>query len=85
MNQPLVTIYGRSGCHLCETALEQLKGSKETLDFNLEEIMIDNNDELEALYGQLIPVIKIDGKHFSHFRIDLEEFKTFLETHRQHQ
>lgn len=85
MNNPLVTIYGRSGCHLCEMALEQLRVSNKTLDFAIEEILIDNNEELEALYGQLVPVIKIDGKYFSHFRIDLEEFKSFLEKHHLHQ
>jgi hypothetical protein len=30
-------------------------------------------------------VVHVDGKHFTHFRLDLDEFKSFLETHRQHQ
>ena len=84
MKQPLVTVYGRTGCHLCEAVIQQLAASMGQLDFQLEEILIDNNNELEAQYGQLIPVIKIDEKYFSHFRIDMDEFKTYLEKHRQH-
>ena len=85
MKRSVVTIYGRSGCHLCENVLILLVPEKDQLDIEINEILIDNNKELEDLYGQLIPVIHVDGKYYSHFRIDLEEFKSFLEKHRQHQ
>ena len=85
MKQSVVTIYGRSGCHLCENVLNLLFPEKDQLNIEINEILIDNNKELEDLYGQLIPVIHVDGKYYSHFRIDLEEFKTFLERHRLHQ
>ena len=85
MKQSVVTIYGRTGCHLCENVMTELSPLKEQLNLEINEILIDNNKELEDLYVQLIPVIHVDGKHFSHFRIDLEEFKSFLEKHRQHQ
>ncbi len=84
MKQSLVTIYGRTGCHLCENVVNLLVSQKDQLNIDVEEILIDNNRELEDLYGQLIPVIHVDGKYFSHFRVELEEFKTFLEKHRQH-
>ena len=85
MKQSLVTIYGRSGCHLCENVVNLLVPQKDQLNIEVEEILIDNNKELEDLYGQLIPVIHVDGKYFSHFRLDLAEFKSFLEKHRLHQ
>jgi glutaredoxin len=85
MKQSVVTIYGRTGCHLCENVVNLLVPEKDQLNIEINEILIDNNKELEALYGQLIPVIHIDGKYFSHFRLDLEEFKSFLEKHRRHQ
>ena len=85
MKRPVVTIYGRTGCHLCENVVNLLVPQKDQLRIEVEEILIDNNRELEDLYGQLIPVIHVDGKYFSHFRVDLEEFKTYLEKHRQHQ
>jgi hypothetical protein len=58
---------------------------KDQLNIEIEEILIDNSKELENLYGQLIPVIHVDGKYFSHFRLDIDEFKSFLEKHRRHQ
>ena len=85
MKQLKVTIYGRTGCHLCENVVNLLSSEKDQLNIAIEEILIDNNQELEDLYGQLIPVVHLEGKYFSHFRVDLEEFKSFLEKHRQHQ
>ena len=85
MKQPIVTIYSRTGCHLCENAENLLKPLESTLDFTIEVKLIDGNKELEDLYGQLIPVVQVNGKYFSHFRVDIEEFKSFLEKHRQHQ
>ena len=85
MKQSVVTVYGRSGCHLCQNVVNLLAPEKDQLNIQINEILIDNNKELEDLYGQLIPVIHVDGKYFSHFRIDLEEFKSFLEKHRLHQ
>ena len=85
MERSTVTVYSRTGCHLCEDAIKALTEYEIPWNYQIEQILIDNDRELEAEYGQLIPVIKVDGKYFSHFRVDLEEFKVFLEKHRQHQ
>lgn len=74
----LVTIYSRSGCHLCESAESTVKTLKNELDFDLEIILIDGNEELEKLYGHEVPVIHINGKHHDFFRVDVERFKACL-------
>jgi len=66
----IVTIYGRTGCHL---------------NFEIEEILIDENEELQALYGEQIPVTHIDGIHHDYWRVDPERFRSSLEKHRQRQ
>jgi glutaredoxin len=81
----LITIYGRTGCHLCEDALKILQSMQSELDFDLEEILIDGSEELEKLYGEKIPVTQIDGKHHDFWRVDPERFRSSLETHRRHQ
>jgi glutaredoxin len=81
----LVTIYGRTGCHLCEDALQLLQSMKDELNFEIEEILIDGNEELEKLYGEKIPVTHIDGVHHDFWRVDPERFKSSLEKHRQRQ
>ena len=81
----LITIYGRTGCHLCELALAILQSMQEELDFEIQEILIDGSEELEKLYGEKIPVTQIDGVHHDFWRVDPERFRSSLEKHRQHQ
>ena len=81
----LVTIYGRTGCHLCEEALIVLQSMQDELDFEIQEILIDGSEELEKLYGEKIPVTQIDGVHHDFWRVDPVRFKSSLEKHRQHQ
>ena len=81
----IVTIYGRTGCHLCEDALTVLESLKDELNFEIKEILIDGNEELQALYGEQIPVTQIDGVHHDYWRVDPERFRSSLEKHRQHQ
>ena len=81
----LITVYGRRGCHLCEDALQLLQSMQQELKFELEEILIDGNEELEKMYGEKIPVTLIDGKHHDFWRVDPDRFRSSLETHRRHQ
>ena len=81
----LITIYGRTGCHLCETAVAVLQAMQEELDFEIQEILIDGSEELEKLYGEKIPVTQIDGVHHDFWRVDPERFRSSLEKHRQRQ
>ncbi len=85
MKSPEVTIYSRKGCHLCENVVVLLAPLQTELGFTLREVLIDGDQELENLYGQLIPVVHVNEKYFSHFYVDLDEFKSFLEKHHPHQ
>jgi glutaredoxin len=57
-----VTLYGAQGCHLCERARETVTALRDELDFELEEVLIDGDPELEARYRELLPVVEIDGE-----------------------
>ena len=81
----IVTIYGRTGCHLCEDALKVLESLKDELNFEIKEILIDGNEELQSLYGEQIPVTHIDRIPHDYWRVDPERFRSSLEKHRQHQ
>lgn len=81
----LVTIYSRHGCHLCEVAETTVRELQSELGFNIDIKYVDNNPELEKLYGHEVPVIHIDGEHHDFFRVDPERFKSSLEKHRQRQ
>lgn len=81
----LVTVYGRHGCHLCEVAVKTLESLKNELNFEIQELFIEGNSELEREYGDQVPVIHIDGEHHDFYRLDPERFKTSLDKHRQRQ
>ena len=81
--KPLVTVYSRSGCHLCENAETTLAGLIDELQFDLEIKLIDGSEELEKLYGHEVPVIHINGEHHDFFRVDVERFRSSLGKHHQ--
>jgi glutaredoxin len=57
-----VVVYGAAGCHLCERARSQVRALQEELHFELAEIDIGDDPELESRYRELIPVVEIDGR-----------------------
>jgi glutaredoxin len=57
-----VTVYHASGCHLCERALGQLRALRDELGFELEEVAIDGDPELEERYREWLPVVELDGE-----------------------
>jgi glutaredoxin len=59
---PQVVLYGAEGCHLCERARATVVEAQQELGFELEEVAIDGDEELETRYRELIPVLEIDGK-----------------------
>jgi glutaredoxin len=84
-----VTVYSRHGCHLCEIAEETINSlreeSKKELEFSVEVLYIDGNQELEKLYATEVPVIHINGEHHDFYKVDPVRFKTSLEKYRLHQ
>ncbi len=80
-----ITIYSRTGCHLCDDAQKILESLQEELNFEIEVIDIDESAELIKLYSDQVPVIHIDGLHHDFYKVDPERFRSSLEKHRQHQ
>jgi len=69
-----VTIYSRTGCHLCEIAIDKVKSVKNGFNFDLQIKLIDNSLDLENEYGEQVPVIMINDKVHDYWRVDLERF-----------
>jgi glutaredoxin len=80
-----ITIYSRTGCHLCDDAQKILESMQKELNFDIEVIDIDESTELIKLYGDQVPVIYIDGLHHDFYKVDPDRFRSSLEKHRQHQ
>ena len=75
-----VTVYSRTGCHLCETAIAQIQSVNSDLNFNLEIRLIDGNLDLEKLYGEQVPVILIDDQPHDYWRVDLDRFTNAIKS-----
>ena len=73
-----VTVYSRTGCHLCEAAIDQINSVKSDLNFNLEIKLIDGDLELEKKYGEQVPVILIDDQPHDYWRVDLDRFTSAI-------
>ena len=69
-----VTVISRTGCHLCEIAIDKINSIKDELNFELEIKLINDLPELEQEYGEQVPVIIIDNKIHDYWRVDIERF-----------
>jgi glutaredoxin len=75
---PRVVLYKAEGCHLCERAKAQLAELRDELGFELVEIAIDRDPELESRYRELIPVVEIDGERVCTYYVQPEPFRRKL-------
>jgi glutaredoxin len=63
-----VQLYYAQGCHLCESARRVLERVRAQVPFDLEEIDIGGDPELEPRYRERLPVDVIDGEEvFSYY------------------
>ena len=75
-----VTVISRTGCHLCEIAIDKINLVKDQLKFELEIKLINDLPELEQEYGEQVPVILIDNKIHDYWRVDIERFTKAIKT-----
>jgi glutaredoxin len=64
-----VTIYSKSGCHLCEIAEERILNVRKRVDFAVEKIDIEKDEALMQRYGEKIPVVCLDGEEIFVYRV----------------
>jgi glutaredoxin len=76
---PRVVVFHGEGCHLCERAVTQVRALHDELEFELEEVVIDGDPELEAAYRELIPVVEIDGERVFTYYVHEAAFRRRLE------
>jgi glutaredoxin len=73
-----VVVYHAAGCHLCDRALDQVRGLRDELGFELDEVAIDGDAELEARYRELIPVVELDGERLFTYYVHEDAFRRRL-------
>jgi glutaredoxin len=73
-----VTLYGKPGCHLCEEAKQVVDAVRAERPFELVEIDITRDPELESRYRERIPVVAIDGDEVLELVIERSELEDRL-------
>jgi glutaredoxin len=62
-----ITLYGKPGCHLCQTARTVVERVRAEHGFELEEVDVSIDPLLNARYGERIPVLELDGEELFEF------------------
>ena len=75
-----VVLYGKAGCHLCDEAREVVAGVRAQHPFELQEVDVSIDPELNRLYGERIPVLALDGDELFEFHVDAGELARRLQS-----
>jgi glutaredoxin len=62
-----ITLYGKPGCHLCDTARAVVERVRAEREFELEEVDVSVDPMLHGRYGERIPVLELDGEELFEF------------------
>lgn len=73
-----VVLYSRPGCHLCDAARQVLVAHQVVSPFELLDVDVQDDEELEREYGIRIPVVEIDGVERFEYEVDPSELTRIL-------
>lgn len=63
-----VVLYSKSGCHLCDVAMETIELIRQQTAFELSVVDIQSDPQLYERYRYQVPVVCIDGEEvFRHY------------------
>ncbi len=74
----LLTLISRSYCHLCHEMEKELQVLAGSLSFQLEILDVDAEQDLEALYGDLVPVLLHEKRELCHYFLDAAKVRDYL-------
>ena len=75
---PRLRLMTRAGCHLCEVAAETLERIAAEAGLQPEAVDVDADPELQAEFGDRVPVVVLDGREHSYFTVDVPRLRRDL-------
>jgi len=78
VSEPRLQLLTRVGCHLCEVAgetLDRIAGEAGLVPVSVD---VDADPDLQAEYGDRVPVVLLDGREHSYFTVDVERLRRDL-------
>jgi hypothetical protein len=67
---PVLTLYGKPGCHLCDDARAVVGEALVGREIALQEVDVTLDPVLERRYGDRIPVLAVDGEELFDYLVD---------------
>jgi Glutaredoxin-like domain (DUF836) len=76
---PVLTLYGKPGCHLCDDARAVVREALAGRDVALSEVDVTLDPALERRYGERIPVLAVDGEELFDYVVDPDVLRERLD------
>lgn len=73
-----VVLLGRPGCHLCDEAREVVRRVAQEAGVDWQERSVDDDEALAGEYGELVPVVLVDGRRHAWWRVDEQRLRDAL-------
>ena len=67
---PVIKLYSRRDCHLCDVAKGRIQSAGRRVPFRLEIVDIDGDPELVARYNDRVPVVHVNGEEVFAYRVN---------------
>ncbi len=75
---PELTVYSRGYCHLCEEMISGLRSLQARFHFSISIVDVDEDDALEARYGEDVPVVLHGDVELCRHRLDASAVTDYL-------
>jgi hypothetical protein len=76
---PVLTLYGKPGCHLCDDARAVVERVRAGRAVALEEVDVTLDPALHRRYGERIPVLALDGEELFELVVDADVLERRLD------
>ncbi|GAA1086071.1 glutaredoxin family protein [Tsukamurella spumae] len=73
----VITLLTREGCGMCARAHDELTALRAEVPFDYEQLDVDapGNTELRGEYGDMLPVVLLDGRQHSYWEVDITRLR----------
>ena len=79
---PLVQVFVRHGCDLCDSLLDELRAFRcrrgAGSGFEIEVLEIEDRQDWLVKYREQVPVVVVDGEEVCHYFLDPDELEKVL-------
>ena len=78
MAEPRLRLLTRAGCHLCADAAATLARIAAEAGLEPVTVDVDADPDLQAEFGDRVPVVLLDGREHSYFTVDVPRLRRDL-------